>query len=159
MKSPRQGSRGFMLKTIAGAREAPFPTFIQPCKPTLRPKLPEGAKWLYEIKFDGYRAQLHKRGNKVTIYTSSGLDWSDKFVTLCDAARGLYCSELVLDGETAQSVRERLEPMLRKTSPLAKPLRKKDTVWVEPKLSARVQLLELTEDGQVRAGSFEGIAD
>jgi bifunctional non-homologous end joining protein LigD len=44
--------------------------------------LPEGEKWQYEIKFDGYRAQLHKRGNKVRIFTSSGLDWSDKFATL-----------------------------------------------------------------------------
>jgi bifunctional non-homologous end joining protein LigD len=57
---------------------------------------------------------------------------------------------------TAQSVRERLEPLMRKTPPLAKP-RKKDTVWVEPQVSARVQLLELTEDGQVRAGSFKGL--
>jgi bifunctional non-homologous end joining protein LigD len=32
--------------------------------------------------------------------------------------------------KTAQSVRERLEPLLRKTPPLAKPVRKKDTVWV-----------------------------
>jgi ATP-dependent DNA ligase len=58
--------------------------------------------------------------------------------------------------KTAQSVRERLGPLLRKTPALAKPLRKKDTVWVEPRVSARVQLLELTEDGQVRAGSFKG---
>jgi bifunctional non-homologous end joining protein LigD len=99
MKTPREGRRGFMLKTIAGAREAPCPKFIEPCKPTLRPNLPEGAKRLYEIKFDGYRAQLHKRGNKVTIYTSSGLDWSDKFATLCDAARDISATDLVLDGE------------------------------------------------------------
>ena len=59
--------------------------------------------------------------------------------------------------KTAQSVRERLEPLLRKNPPLAKPLRKKDTIWVEPRLSARVQLLEITEDGQVRAGSFKGL--
>jgi bifunctional non-homologous end joining protein LigD len=59
--------------------------------------------------------------------------------------------------KTAQSVRERLEPLLRKTPPIAKPVRKKDTVWVEPRVSARVQLLELTEDGQIRAGSFKGL--
>jgi ATP-dependent DNA ligase len=99
MKTPRQGRRGFMLKMIAGAREAPFPTFIEPCKPTLRPKLSEGVKWIYEIKFDGYSAQLHKRGDNVKIYTSSGLDWSYKFATLCDAARDISATDLVLDGE------------------------------------------------------------
>ena len=37
----------------------------------------------------------------------------------------------------AQDVRKRPEPLMRRTPPTAKPLRKKDTVWVEPKLPRR----------------------
>jgi ATP-dependent DNA ligase len=28
------------------------PTFIPPCEPTLRDRLPKGEGWLYEVKFD-----------------------------------------------------------------------------------------------------------
>jgi ATP-dependent DNA ligase len=30
--------------------------FVPPCKPTLRPRLPVGLLWRYEIKYDVYRA-------------------------------------------------------------------------------------------------------
>src|SRR5207244_4177798 len=58
---------------------------------------------------------------------------------------------------TAQSVRARLEPLIRRSAPTAKLLRKKDTIWVEPKLSAVVELLDLTDHGQIRHGSFKGL--
>jgi ATP-dependent DNA ligase len=45
-----------------------------------------GDKWQYEIKIDGYRTQLHLRSGKATVFTSSGLDWTDKFATISDAA-------------------------------------------------------------------------
>src|SRR6185295_2819200 len=59
---------------------------------------------------------------------------------------------------SAQSVRERLLPLHRPTAPLGKPLTKKGTIWVEPKLSAAIELTELTDDGLVRHASFKGLA-
>jgi hypothetical protein len=56
---------------------------------------------------------------------------------------------------TAQD--KRLEPLMRRTPPTAKPLRKKDTVWVEPKLSARIEDRGVTEDGMPRHPSFKGM--
>ncbi len=53
-------------------------------------------------------------------------------------------------------MRKRLEPLMRSTAPTAKPLRKKDTVWVEPKLSARIEFRAATEDGMLRHPSFKG---
>jgi bifunctional non-homologous end joining protein LigD len=35
--------------------------------------------WLYEIKADGYRAQVHVNDKKVTVYSRSGYDWTDPF--------------------------------------------------------------------------------
>ncbi len=43
----------------------PMPGFIKPQLATLQPKAQRGDKWLHEIKFDGYRVQVHiKNGNK-----------------------------------------------------------------------------------------------
>jgi bifunctional non-homologous end joining protein LigD len=59
--------------------------------------------------------------------------------------------------KTAQDVRKRLEPLMRRTPPTAKPLRKRDTVWVEPKLSARIEFRGVTGDGMLRHPSFKGL--
>jgi bifunctional non-homologous end joining protein LigD len=59
--------------------------------------------------------------------------------------------------KSAQDVRARLEPLMRRTPPTAKPLRKRDTVWVEPKLSARIEFRGVTEDGMLRHPSFKGL--
>ena len=59
----------------------------------------------------------------------------------------------------AQSVRDRLSPLHRAMAPLDRPLNKKGTVWVEPKLSASIELTELTDDGLVRHASSRGWRD
>ena len=43
----------------AGAKPAPSPDFIEPCRPALREEAPSGERWMHEIKFDGYRTQAH----------------------------------------------------------------------------------------------------
>jgi ATP-dependent DNA ligase len=45
----------------------PDPGFIEFCDPTLREEPPTGTQWLYEIKADGYRAQVHLKDNSVTL--------------------------------------------------------------------------------------------
>lgn len=63
------------------------------------------------------------------------------------------------NARTAQSVRERLNPLVRRTAPLARPLRKPDTVWVEPKIDADIACMDLTDDGMVRHASFKAWHD
>jgi ATP-dependent DNA ligase len=46
--------------------------FIRPAQPKLRTIPPQGDTWIHEIKFDGWRAQLHKQGRSVAIYTKNG---------------------------------------------------------------------------------------
>jgi bifunctional non-homologous end joining protein LigD len=36
-----------------------FPGFIEPALASTAEKVPNGERWLPEIKFDGYRVQLH----------------------------------------------------------------------------------------------------
>ena len=59
--------------------------------------------------------------------------------------------------KSAQDVRARLQPLIRRTPALAKPLRKKDTVWVEPKLEAEIEFRGVTSDGMLRHASFKGL--
>ena len=50
------------------------------------------------MKYDGYRCLLAVGGGKARIYTRKGLDWSDKFPDIAEAARGL-AGPALLDGE------------------------------------------------------------
>jgi bifunctional non-homologous end joining protein LigD len=63
-------------------------SFILPCNPTLRDRLPKGEGWLYEVKFDGYRMQVHNSGERVILFTGNGADWTGSFprLAICLAA-------------------------------------------------------------------------
>ncbi|MCS6626932.1 DNA ligase D [Roseibacterium beibuensis] len=68
---------------------------IQLCKIADYP--PRGAGWAHEIKFDGYRLQVASGGDRATVRTRKGLDWSDKFPEL--AADAADWPDTVVDGE------------------------------------------------------------
>jgi bifunctional non-homologous end joining protein LigD len=61
--------------------------------------VPTGAGWLHEMKYDGYRCLLAVAGGKAKVYTRTGLDWTDKFPEIAEAAGGLQCDSALLDGE------------------------------------------------------------
>jgi bifunctional non-homologous end joining protein LigD len=52
---------------VEGAKPSEMPGFIKPQLATLRSKAPKGEQWLHEIKFDGYRLQVHLHEGRVTI--------------------------------------------------------------------------------------------
>ena len=76
-----------------------MPGFIEPCDPTLDERAPTGSEWVYEIKTDGYRAQVHIRDGKVTIYSRSGYDWTEQFAPIANAAAKLKVRQAIIDGE------------------------------------------------------------
>src|SRR3954468_4895044 len=43
------------------------PEFVESMKPRFVDALPEGPEWIYELKFDGYRAQILKHGSGVRL--------------------------------------------------------------------------------------------
>jgi bifunctional non-homologous end joining protein LigD len=65
----------------------------------LRANAPSGARWLHEIKFDGYRTQAHLRNGRPAIYTRAGYDWTLRFQPIADALATLPVTDLILDGE------------------------------------------------------------
>jgi len=62
---------------------------------------PEGADWLHEIKFDGYRLITSIANGRVVMRTRNGLDWTDRFQPLVPALSQLDCGAALLDGEVA----------------------------------------------------------
>ncbi|AKM10204.1 DNA ligase D [Croceicoccus naphthovorans] len=80
-------------------RAAGQPKFRKPQLATLVDAVPAGNGWMHEIKFDGYRAMIAAAGNKVTVWTRSGKDWTDKFGPLVDALAALDLPPCLIDGE------------------------------------------------------------
>lgn len=85
---------------IKKAKKAALPAFVEPALATLAAKAPKGARWIHEIKFDGYRLQARLDAGKVKLLTRSGLDWTAKFgKTVIDALAALPASSALIDGE------------------------------------------------------------
>src|SRR5437899_8004584 len=74
-----------------------MPGFIKPQLATLKSKAPKGEQWLHEIKFDGYRIQIHINRGKRTVYTRNGLDWTKRFSVIAGALD--IPGQAILDGE------------------------------------------------------------
>lgn len=74
--------------------------FIPPCLPTLQLRPPTGPLWSHEFKFDGYRVQIHKRGEEVVVYARRGANFTRRAGRpVVEAVRGLRCFSCVLDAE------------------------------------------------------------
>ncbi len=85
-------------KTVA-KKQVAMPSFVPPQLCSLVPRPPSGDGWAHEIKFDGYRVQLRIEGGKATVRTRKGLDWTDKFQGVADAALAMKLPDCVIDGE------------------------------------------------------------
>nr|WP_283812183.1 hypothetical protein [Bradyrhizobium huanghuaihaiense] len=66
--------------------KAPFPGFVEPALASPIERVPSGARWIHEIKFDGYRVQVHLANKAVKIFTRRGHDWTNRFKKVADDA-------------------------------------------------------------------------
>ncbi|MBR1255204.1 non-homologous end-joining DNA ligase [Bradyrhizobium sp. AUGA SZCCT0240] len=74
-----------------------MPGFIKPQLATLKAKAPSGDQWLHEIKYDGYRVQVHLNRGKKKVFTRNGLDWTKRFSGIAGALD--IGGEAIIDGE------------------------------------------------------------
>src|SRR6202163_3898999 len=72
--------------------------FVEPMLLLRTEKLPEGKDWLYELKFDGYRALAIKSGGRVQLRSRNDNDFTTRYSSITDALSGLPDDTLV-DGE------------------------------------------------------------
>lgn len=74
-----------------------MPGFIKPQLATLKSRTPKGEQWLHEIKYDGYRIQVHLNRGRKKVYTRNGLDWTKRFTEIAGALA--ISGEAIIDGE------------------------------------------------------------
>jgi bifunctional non-homologous end joining protein LigD len=86
-------------KPAAIGIKATFPGFIEPALACFSEKVPSGDRWLHEIKFDGYRVQLHIANEDIRVFTRRGNDWTKRFKKVADDAYLISARSAIIDGE------------------------------------------------------------
>ena len=76
-----------------------LPPFVPPMAAQNVDELPVGDDWLYEVKFDGYRALLLKSGDRLNLRSRNDKDLTGAYPSVVVAGRRLQADSLVLDGE------------------------------------------------------------
>jgi len=74
-----------------------IPGFIKPQLATLKAKAPQGEQWIHEIKYDGYRVQIHLNSGRKKVFTRNGLDWTKCFTEIAGALA--IPGQAIVDGE------------------------------------------------------------
>src|SRR5438477_2525432 len=75
------------------------PSYVDPMKALLVESPPRGAGWLYEIKWDGYRAVAVKRGGSVQLFSRRARQVTGDFSEIAEAVGDIPISTAVFDGE------------------------------------------------------------
>jgi bifunctional non-homologous end joining protein LigD len=86
-------------KIPEGGIKSPIPVFIPPALATSIGKVPSGERWVHEVKFDGYRVQLHIANEGIKVLTRRGHDWTDRFKKIATDAWHLKVKSAIIDGE------------------------------------------------------------
>jgi bifunctional non-homologous end joining protein LigD len=77
---------------------ARLPDFVEPMKAKLVDSVPSG-DWIYEIKFDGYRALALRGGSETRILSRNQKDLGSKFSEVKDSIGALDIQDAIIDGE------------------------------------------------------------
>jgi bifunctional non-homologous end joining protein LigD len=88
----RQGRR-----SPSPARTAP--AFVTPMAAQVVKRLPDGDEWVYELKFDGYRALILKDHGRVEVRSRKNKDLTRMYPRVAAAGLKLNGDQAVVDGE------------------------------------------------------------
>jgi len=83
----------------APARRARALGYIDPCLAAEIGTPPPGKGWVHEIKEDGFRTQLCRQWEAVTLYSRGGHDWTKRYASIATEAVKLPGGDFVIDGE------------------------------------------------------------
>ena len=78
---------------------AKLPLSLFPQLATLVEAPPRGERWIYEVKFDGYRLLARIDGADVRLFTRNGNDWTARMKALAGEVGRLGIASAWLDGE------------------------------------------------------------
>ena len=84
------------MPSKSGAGKA---AFVEPMAARVVRELPGGPEWMYELKFDGYRALILKNGASVEIRSRNEKDMTQLYPGVVRAGMQLAATSAVVDGE------------------------------------------------------------
>ena len=80
-------------------RQKKRPAFVKPMKATAVTEFPDEGDWIYEIKWDGYRALGLKHGDDVRFLSLKEKSLTSDFPGVAKALEGLAAETALIDGE------------------------------------------------------------
>ncbi|MBI3477913.1 MAG: ATP-dependent DNA ligase [Acidobacteria bacterium] len=88
-----------VVKNVPGAVEKVMPTKIRPMLATSVEDAFDNPDWLFEIKWDGYRAVAFIEGSGVRLVSRNQNDLTGQFPELRDLPKSVHAERAVIDGE------------------------------------------------------------
>jgi len=98
------------------------------CIPTKSTSVPIGPEWLHEVKYDGYRLRLERRGERVRLITRGGYNWTDRYPWQNAEVQLCAFDILAIDGDDMREL-----PLSMRKANLARLLRgRPDGIFINP---------------------------
>ena len=91
--------RGPPPKVSRSTPQRTSPAFVTPMAARVVKRLPEGDDWVYELKFDGYRALIIKDEQRVELRSRKNRDLTGMYPGIAAAGLRLNADQAVVDGE------------------------------------------------------------
>ena len=98
-KKSSANSASSAVKVLAGAEPRPMPTLIRPMLATAVAKAFDNPDWVFEIKWDGYRAVAFIEDGRVRLVSRTQNDLTGQFPELGTLPQFVKAQRAILDGE------------------------------------------------------------
>ena len=98
-KKSSANSASSAVKALSGAEQKPMPTVIHPMLATPTAKAFDDPDWLFEIKWDGYRAVAFIADSRVRLVSRNQNDLTAQFPELGSLPQFVKAQRAILDGE------------------------------------------------------------
>ncbi len=99
VKKSRSEPPAIDLAKIPGARKAPMPRLLHPMLATLVDKPFTGEEWLFEVKWDGYRALAFIEDGDFRLVSRNQHDLTSHYPDLADVPQHIRSRHVIVDGE------------------------------------------------------------
>jgi bifunctional non-homologous end joining protein LigD len=98
-KKASANSASSAIQALPGAEQRPMPTVVHPMLATSTAKAFDNPDWLFEIKWDGYRAVAFIEDGRVRLVSRTQNDLTAQFSELGSLPQFIKAERAVLDGE------------------------------------------------------------
>ena len=98
-KSDKNSSASSAVRVFAGATACPMPSTIHPMLASSADKPFDSPDWLFEIKWDGYRAIAFIEDGRIRLVSRNQNDLTAQFSELSEIPKFIQARRVILDGE------------------------------------------------------------